>query len=62
MRYAYPARLEPSDNGSILLSFRDLPEAMTFGGDMMEWKRSPARRNCLDAALLIRRPTRPIRP
>jgi antitoxin HicB len=36
MRYAYPARLEPSDDGSILVSFRDLPEAMTFGGDMME--------------------------
>jgi antitoxin HicB len=52
MRYAYPARLEPSDDGSILLSFRDLPEAMTFSGDMMEALASAT--DCLDAALLIR--------
>jgi antitoxin HicB len=52
MRYAYPARLELSDNGSILVTFRDLPEATTFGEDSANALTSAT--DCLDTALLIR--------
>jgi antitoxin HicB len=52
MRYAYPARLESSDDGSILVTFRDLPEATTFGKDMLDALASAT--DCLDTALLIR--------
>ncbi len=52
MRYAYPARLEPSDDGSILVTFRDLPEATTFGENIVDALGSAT--DCLDTALLIR--------
>jgi antitoxin HicB len=32
----YPAILEPDDNGTIRVSFRDVPEAHTFGDDEAE--------------------------
>ena len=51
MRYVYPARLK-AQGGTILVTFRDLPEAITEGTD-----RSGALANavdCLDAALLFR--------
>jgi antitoxin HicB len=51
MRYAYPARLEPSDS-SILVTFRDLPEATTFGESIVDALGSAT--DCLDTALLIR--------
>jgi len=31
--YSYPVKLEPDDNGTILLTFPDLPGAVTFGDD-----------------------------
>jgi antitoxin HicB len=31
--WVYPAVLEPDDNGTILVSFPDIPEAHTFGDD-----------------------------
>ena len=51
MRYAYPARLRKSPD-SILVSFRDLPEAVTFGLDREEALTSAV--DCLDVALLFR--------
>jgi antitoxin HicB len=38
MRFAmeYPAILQLDDNGTVLVSFRDVPEAHTFGGDEAE--------------------------
>jgi antitoxin HicB len=30
---AYPVVLEPDDNGTLLVTFPDLPEAVTFGAD-----------------------------
>ncbi len=32
----YPARLAPDDNGTMLVTFPDLPEAATFGEDREE--------------------------
>ncbi len=29
----YPVVLEPDDNGTLLVTFPDVPEAVTFGGD-----------------------------
>jgi antitoxin HicB len=51
MRYSYPVRLRKSAN-SILVSFRDLPEAITFGWDRDEALVSAV--DCLDVALLFR--------
>jgi antitoxin HicB len=34
--WVYPATLEPDDNGTLLVSFRDVPEAHTFGDDETE--------------------------
>jgi antitoxin HicB len=36
MRYSYPARLKPQEDGSILVRFPDLPEALTDGADEAE--------------------------
>jgi antitoxin HicB len=51
MRYAYPARLKPHPD-SIIVSFRDLSEALTFGWDRGDALTSAV--DCLDVALLIR--------
>ncbi|HWB48441.1 MAG TPA: type II toxin-antitoxin system HicB family antitoxin, partial [Stellaceae bacterium] len=34
--YAYPAHFEPQPDGSFLVSFPDLPEALTDGADLSE--------------------------
>lgn len=34
--YAYPARLETDDDGNMVVSFRDVPEALTDGADRTE--------------------------
>ena len=34
--YAYPARLEADEDGRIVVSFRDVPEALTDGADRAE--------------------------
>ena len=33
MRLSYPVLLEPDDNGTLLVTFPDIPEAVTFGED-----------------------------
>ena len=33
MRLSYPVLLEPDDNGTLLVTFPDIPEAVTFGDD-----------------------------
>jgi len=32
----YPVELTPDDNGTVLVTFPDVPEAVTFGGDEAE--------------------------
>jgi antitoxin HicB len=34
--FAYPARIEPDEAGRMLVTFPDLPEALTDGGDLAE--------------------------
>ncbi len=51
MRYVYPARLEEHP-GTILVAFRDLPEAITEGRDHADALAQAT--DCLDAALLFR--------
>ena len=36
MRLAYPAKFEPCDDGRVLVTFRDLPQAVTDGADREE--------------------------
>ena len=36
MRFPYPARLRPDSTGELVVSFRDLPECLTSGGDIAE--------------------------
>src|ERR1700686_2846176 len=31
MEYRYPVKMRPDDNGTILVTFPDVPEAITFG-------------------------------
>lgn len=31
--FAYPARVMPDDNGSVMVTFPDVPEAVSFGDD-----------------------------
>ena len=49
MRLAYPVSLEPQRDGTVLVSFPDIPEALTEG-DMDEDALSEAE-DCLIAAL-----------
>lgn len=51
MRYVYPARLRTRE-GTIIVSFRDLPEAVTEGRDRADALVQAT--DCLDAALLFR--------
>jgi antitoxin HicB len=52
MRIAYPAAFERGEDGRILVTFRDLPEAATDGADMDEARREAA--DVLDSALMFR--------
>jgi antitoxin HicB len=51
MRYAYPARLKRYPD-TIIVTFRDLPEAVSEGKDKADALREGS--DCLDAALLFR--------
>lgn len=52
MKIAYPAKFEAGDDGRILVTFRDLPEAATDGADMGEARREAM--DVLDSALMFR--------
>ena len=55
-RFAYPARFTPDEGGSLMVRFRDLPEAITSGRDMVDAIEQAA--DCLQEALagrLVRR-------
>ncbi|CAK0739211.1 antitoxin HicB [Gammaproteobacteria bacterium] len=49
---AYPVELEPDDNGTILVTFPDIPEAVTFGED--EEDALGHALDCLDTVLWAR--------
>lgn len=51
MRYVYPARLRAHE-GTVIVVFRDLPEAVTEGGDRADALVQAT--DCLDSALLFR--------
>lgn len=51
MRYVYPARLKTQE-GTVIVTFRDMPEAVTEGRDHAEARLQAT--DCLDAALLFR--------
>jgi len=49
MRYIYPARFEQQPDGEVVVSFVDIPEALTSGSDMAEaWREAS---DALGAAL-----------
>jgi len=52
MKIAYPAKFEADEDGRILVTFRDLPEAATDGADMDEARREAA--DLLDTVLMFR--------
>lgn len=52
MKIAYPAKFEPDEDGRILVTFRDLPEAATDGANMAEARTQAA--DLLDSALMFR--------
>jgi len=39
--FTYPGSLEPDDNNTILATFPDVPEAVTFGDDAADGQKSP---------------------
>ena len=47
MLYAYPCTLVPEDEGGFFVSFPDVPEALTGGGDRLETLRMAALRAAL---------------
>lgn len=49
---SYPVVLEPDDNGTVLVSFPDLPEAHTFGDD--EDEAMPRALDALETAIMGR--------
>ena len=49
MRYTYPARLEPDEDGRLVVHFPDLPEALTDGADETEALAEAS--DCLSEAL-----------
>ena len=54
--FAYPAHFKPDEDGSFMVQFRDLPEAITSGRDMADAIEQAA--DCLQEALagrLVRR-------
>ena len=52
MKIAYPAKFRADEDGRILVTFRDLPEAATDGADMAEARAEAA--DLLDSALTFR--------
>ena len=52
MKIAYPATFDADEDGRILVTFRDLPEAATDGADMAEARKEAA--DLLDSALMFR--------
>jgi antitoxin HicB len=51
MEYRYPVRMLPDDNGTILVTFPDVPEAITFGENEQDALTRAA--EALEAALSI---------
>lgn len=49
MRYGYPARLEPDEDGRLVVQFPDLPEALSDGADEAEALSEAS--DCLSEAL-----------
>lgn len=52
MRYTYPARFEPDEEGRLVVHFPDLPEALTDGADEAEALTEAS--DCLSEALASR--------
>ncbi len=52
MKIVYPAKFEADEDGRILVTFRDLPEAATDGADMEEARSEAA--DLLDSVLMFR--------
>lgn len=52
MKIVYPARFDRDQDGRVLVTFRDLPEAVTDGADMEEARREGA--DVLESALMFR--------
>jgi antitoxin HicB len=50
--FGYPARLDPDEDGRLVVHFPDLPEALTDGADKVEALREAA--DCLSTALAAR--------
>jgi antitoxin HicB len=50
--YSYPARLEPDEEGRLVVHFPDLPEALTDGADVTEVLTEAS--DCLSTALAAR--------
>jgi len=50
--YSYPARLEPDEEGRLVVHFPDLPEALTDGADVAEALAEAS--DCLSTALAAR--------
>jgi len=50
--YSYPARLEPDEEGRLVVHFPDLPEALTDGADVAEALTDAS--DCLSTALAAR--------
>jgi len=50
--YSYPARLEPDEEGRLVVHFRDLPEALTDGADVAAALTEAS--DCLSTALAAR--------
>jgi antitoxin HicB len=51
-RYSFPARLEPDEDGRLVVHFPDLPEALTDGADLAEALSEAS--DCLSEALAHR--------
>jgi antitoxin HicB len=51
MEYKYPVKLTPDDNGTLVVTFPDVPEAITFGENRQDALKRAA--EALEAALSI---------
>lgn len=49
IHFAYPANFDPDEDGALIVSFRDLPEALTSGDDERDALVQAA--DCLDEAI-----------
>jgi antitoxin HicB len=52
MKISYPAKFEADEDGRVLVTYRDLPEAATDGADMDEARREAV--DLLDSTLMFR--------